>query len=950
MEQPGDVTGCANGTGEFTVAAEALGSTVGYTWEESTDGGVSWHVVGTGGSYFKSPLSAVHDGYLYRARISSSTCGEVLSREATLTVEGPVQVTAPLEAQRACVGSDVTFTVGADAGSGTLAYQWEESTDGGTTWTTIAGETTDSYTKTNVTSGDDGTRYRVGVRTGACTEPVRSVAQLWVEGPIGILDQPQDRVINCVNGVASFEVGASYGGGGLDYAWEESVDGGASWHVVGTGSRYVKSPLSDQHDGYLYRVRLSSDQCGEVVSDEAELEVEGPVVIAEPLEDALVCEGGDVTFRVVAAAGIGTPAYEWEESTDGGQSWTTIANETTDSYTRTNVTAADGGTLYRVAVSSALCTDPVRSQASLLVEGSVQVTDQPADVSACVNGTAEFGVSVALSGGTPSYQWEESIDGGTGWHVVGTGSTYLKSPLSEFHNGNLYRVRISSGSCGEVVSEVASLRVEGPVRVTLPLESQQVCSGGTASFSVEAEAGVGTPTYQWESSTDGGTTWTTIANETTDTYTITNVTASDDGTRYRAGVSTGDCAGPVWSVAQLTVEDPITVTEHPADVLACANGAALFSVTASAGGELSYAWEQSVDGGSTWQVVGQGRDYVKSPLSSSLDGYLYRVRVSTGGCGEVVSQEAELRISAPVALDSPLEDRRACVGGAATFSVVADAGSGSAVYSWEESVDGGATWMAIANETTSSYTKTDISATDDGRLYRVSVLSAGCGDPVRSVASLSVEGPIAITAGPGDAVACEGGVALFRAEVSANGAEGLRYRWESSGDGGATWETVGELPSLSVFASVDGDGDLYRVRVSTEGCGEVVSDSAGLRVSPVARIYEDPSDVSAQHGSDVAFTVVPEEAEGNYTYQWQVHDGSGWRDVADDGTYAGAQTERLEVRGVGQGLDGHRYRASVSGCGSPALSRAAELSLGNDVFPDMFSPNGDGVNDTYVVP
>ncbi|MEI2709643.1 MAG: hypothetical protein V9E96_11605 [Chitinophagaceae bacterium] len=71
------------------------------------------------------------------------------------------QLAAPLNV---CAGQSITLNAsGVDVGPG-LTYQWQASTDGGTTWNDIAGATTFSVTTTQVLTS----RYRLKV---TCTLP-----------------------------------------------------------------------------------------------------------------------------------------------------------------------------------------------------------------------------------------------------------------------------------------------------------------------------------------------------------------------------------------------------------------------------------------------------------------------------------------------------------------------------------------------------------------------------------------------------------------------------------------------------------------------------------------------------------------------------------------------------------------------------------------------------------
>ena len=75
----------------------------------------------------------------------------------TITPSAPVITTQPL-GQTVCTGTNVTFTVVA---SGATSYQWQLSTDNGTTWGNVGGATSASYTVVAPTTAQNGHQYRV---------------------------------------------------------------------------------------------------------------------------------------------------------------------------------------------------------------------------------------------------------------------------------------------------------------------------------------------------------------------------------------------------------------------------------------------------------------------------------------------------------------------------------------------------------------------------------------------------------------------------------------------------------------------------------------------------------------------------------------------------------------------------------------------------------------------
>lgn len=81
-----------------------------------------------------------------------------------------------------------------------------------------------------------------------------------------------------------------------------------------------------------------------------------------------------------------------------------------------------------------------------------------------------------------------------------------------------------------------------------------VAANGAASFTASAAtSGGGAISYQWQSSTDAGTTWSNVSNATSSTLNLTGLTTSNSGTRYRAAASATGATSATSQSATLTV-------------------------------------------------------------------------------------------------------------------------------------------------------------------------------------------------------------------------------------------------------------------------------------------------------------------------------------------------------------------------------------------------------------
>jgi hypothetical protein len=183
------------------------------------------------------------------------------------------------------------------------------------------------------------------------------------------------------------------------------------------------------------------------------------------------------------------------------------------------------------------------------------ITSQPASLSVAPGSSASF--TVVATGGGLAYQWQRSTDGGLSWSDIAGASvaSYSIAAVDASMNGHQFHVVIQNPA-GMVVSAAATLTVTGggtsaPQITTQPV-AQSVTAPATATFAVVA-TGTPAPTFQWQSSTDGGTTFADIAGATGNSYTTPATTTADNGKLFRV-IATNTAGTSTSAVAGLTVQ------------------------------------------------------------------------------------------------------------------------------------------------------------------------------------------------------------------------------------------------------------------------------------------------------------------------------------------------------------------------------------------------------------
>lgn len=189
----------------------------------------------------------------------------------------------------------------------------------------------------------------------------------------------------------------------------------------------------------------------------------------------------------------------------------------------------------------------------------VTITTQPASVDVVLGGSATFAVT-ADSADALTYQWQRREPGTTdipaNWHDVdgATTATLTVSGVTEADHRALYRVKVS-GATTSVTSAVARLAVGAAVAPAWRSEPADVTTyaGYRADFTVSA-IGFPAPTYRWQTSSDGGQTWSDHGTATkAGQLRLSAVTAAQDALLVRAVASNGAGEDIVSATGTLTV-------------------------------------------------------------------------------------------------------------------------------------------------------------------------------------------------------------------------------------------------------------------------------------------------------------------------------------------------------------------------------------------------------------
>lgn len=625
ITQPVNSATCVTSNTSFAVTATGTS----YQWQVSTNGGGSWTDITNGGVYGGATtttltltgVTGAMNTYQYRCVVTGDCSPTpVNSNGATLTVNAATNITGQPSASIICAGLNTSFSVAATGT--TLSYQWQVSTDGGVTYNNVAnggvysGATTVTLSITGAPSTMNNYRYRCVINS-ACSPLNSNAVILTVNAVPAISTQPASTSI-CAGNNVNFAVAAA--GTGIGYQWQESTNGGTTWNNIANGGIYsgattttlTLTGVTIGMTAYQYRCIVNGTCAPSATSSAATLTVGSTLVINSQPGSSIVCAGATANYAVNVS---GTVTYQWEESTNGGTTWTSItnggiySNATTANLTLTGVLASMNNNLYRCVVSGN-CPSINSNNASLTVNTAPAITAQPVAASTvCTSQSTSF--TVGAAGTALTYQWQLSTDGGVTYNNLVNGGVYSNVTAATLNitgatnTMNNYRYRcVIGGTCAPAATSSASvLTVNAAVGLSANPVNSLVCENSNASFAITATGT--TPTYQWQVSTNGGTTFTNVTNggvysgATLPTLTLTGVTAALNNNQYRCIVSGTAPCGALNSTA---------------GVLSVNNAPAVFTLT----------------GGGSYCAGGTG---VPVGLSNSVTGINYQLQLNGANTG-----------------------------------------------------------------------------------------------------------------------------------------------------------------------------------------------------------------------------------------------------------------------------------------------------------------------------
>lgn len=817
--------------------------------------------------------------------------------DITLTVPAaavPVVTITPMTATTICAGGSVTLNGSATNGPIT-SWAWSSNSSTGVSFSPDAISQNVSATFTNAGTYTVTLTATNATGNGSTTQII--TVNSTVVPVVAVTASPANPI--CAGTAVTFTATPTNGGAAPTYQWQ--VNG---TDVAGeTNVNFTSSTLNNNDQVTV--IMTSNDPCPLPATDTSAVYT---ILVSAPVTPAVtisalpvnpVCSGTAITFTATPTNGGSAPTYQWmvNGSNVGGATSSTfttsgLANNDQVSVSMTSnagcvTTASATSTSYTVTVSPT-------------VVPAVSVSALPAGA-ICPGTSVSFTATPTNGGSTPAYQWQVN-----GTNVVGaTTSGFTSATLN--NNDQVTVIMTSSDPCpspASATSAVITMTVTPTVTPSVSIAASPgnpICAATAVTFTATPTNGGTTPAYQWQ-----------VNGANVPGATGVNFTSSALGNNDQVTVimtSNAACPSPATATATsytVVVSAPVTpaVTASAAPGAAICSGSSVTFTAAPTNGGTAPAYQ--------WQVNGTNVSGATSSTftSSSLSNNDQVTVIMTSNAGCVTTATAN---SAAVTMTVTPTPTLTVVQGSATIcpgSVTLVVSSTNATaFNWNPS-----TSLNTASNDTVIFTNSTVGV----YTYTVTPTNGTCSGTTQTI-TVTVSNSLAVNITGANTVCAGDSI-----QLTANG--GSAWTWSPATNISCT---TCQNPYVSPTVTTT-----YSVTATSGGCSATATQLVTLNPSPQASFTGTTSFTGAP--ATVVFSNTSTNAN---TYIWDYGDLS-----------VSADTNTTHIYTLPGSYSVMLVAHNNNGCANDtAIVTVVIMDASTVTIPNIFSPNGDNVNETFGV-
>jgi len=552
-------------------------------WQQSLDSTIGWiNVIGGDGA---NKLSYTTPGLLvntyYRAVISKNYCSPKFSNISAILVypnvskSGNVSVTSPV----ICMGTKTTLILANSYGN----VQWQQSTDGVTSWINVVGGTGSNSTAYITPNLQSNIYYRAAVSIGNCAATYSNVVSVEV-------NSSNSKGGTATASTASICLGTNTSISLSNYVgiiqWQQSANGNSGWVNVVGGSNGISSTYTTASltSNMFFRAAvtncsMTTDYSNTVaITMNTSTSLSGTAAVSAPT----ICSGNSTAITLNNSRGN----IQWQQSVNGTSNWVNVTSGSganTSTYNTSNLTTK---TYYRAVVTNCAYASATSNIVSISINNSIGGTANAIDTVVCTDNAT---TTISITGNTGTIQWQQSLDGVNNWEkIIGVSCTTCSSFVTpQLSNKIYYRAIVTNGSCMSVNSSIVAVRVKENPTVIATYPAKRTGSG-IVTLSATPSAG----NLNWYSTFSGGSILSTGNSFTTPMIynTVTYfVEASLNGCKSKIRKGVTAIVNPEILDSTIKIGTQIWLNKN-LDVFTYRNGDSIFQIQSDS------IWRKTVEG------------------------------------------------------------------------------------------------------------------------------------------------------------------------------------------------------------------------------------------------------------------------------------------------------------------------------------------------------------------
>ncbi len=686
-----------------------------YEWEQQENG--NWTVIPNSNTEILvlDPNTFPNGISRFRRKTSFNVNGEtctLTSTTATITVNEiyPGSITSGT-GQNICVtetpqqlstAGDVAVTVG-----GTATYQWYQNSTG--SWEVINGAANTFYQPGTLSTTTSFKRRITNVFNGiTCfeeTQPVTIVVNSVVAG-----GTTTDQSICTLSELQLLTVNNGNNNG--TYQWQLNNLG--TWEDIpgATQPNFDASTILTPGISEYRRVTTVSGASCAGISTVATITYSNFELGSISGAQTLCYNETPTTLNSDAdATGTGAITYQWQKF--DGANWVNINGATSSAY---QPGALQQTTSFRrfdaIELNGFTCSETT-NEITVQVLAEINGGDASVDQTIC---TGEIPGTISIANGNvaapnSSFQWQSKTSGN---FVNMAGETdaalgFAAAPTST----TTYRRQTIVSNNAKVCSDVSTESTVFVNTITLGIigSAQIVCAGESPSslLSLGATTAFGTVSYTWEASTNGGSTWSTIAGATGATYTPGILATTTTFRRLDSSVLNSKICTAYTNEITITVAGAISGGDGSIAQTVC-EGESPTTLTVTngtpSGTGIAFQWFSSADNNTYAPVAGETGETLSFSGGITTSTYYSREVTQTTGGTTCTARSTPTFVTLLELSEGSIGQTQTVCGGASfppLTSTVDAISNGPIGYSWERSLDN-TTWSTIPGADQATFT------------------------------------------------------------------------------------------------------------------------------------------------------------------------------------------------------------------------------------------------------